>query len=129
VAGRFPLYTDADVHGPVVKALQSAEWDVLRGIAAYPEKTRDDIHFARAAKEQRVLVSNDLDMKMLAETWFLEGRIYRGLVWWPRSHYSQDGPRRLRGGLRGPRRARRPFRRLPDRPHQAKALSPLQPAP
>jgi hypothetical protein len=92
VAGRFPLYTDADVHGPVVKALQSAEWDVLRGIAAYPEKTRDDIHFARAAKEQRVLVSNDLDMKMLAETWFLEGRIYRGLVWWPRSHYSKMGP-------------------------------------
>ena len=23
MAGRFPLYTDADVHGPVVKALQS----------------------------------------------------------------------------------------------------------
>lgn len=92
MAGRFPLYTDADVHGPVVKALQSAEWHVLRGIDAYPEKTRDDIHFARAAKEQRVLVSNDLDMKMLAETWFLEGRIYRGLVWWPRSHYSMMGP-------------------------------------
>ena len=45
-----------------------------------PEKTRDHIHFARAAQEQRVLVSNDIDMKMLAETWFLEGRSYPGLV-------------------------------------------------
>ena len=92
MAGRFPLYTDADVHGPVVKALQSAGWDVLRGIDAYPEKTHDDIHFARAAKEQRVLVSNDIDMKMLAEKSFLEGRSYRGLVWWPRSHYAVMGP-------------------------------------
>jgi len=88
VAGRFPLYTDADVDGRVVKALRYAGWDVLRAIDAYPEKTRDHIHFARAAQEQRALVSNDLDMKMLAETWFLEGRSYPGLVWWPRSHYN-----------------------------------------
>lgn len=92
MAGRFPLYTDADVHGPVVKALQSTGWDVLRGIDAYPEKTPDEIHFVRAAKEQRVLVSNDLDMKMLAEKWFLEGRSYTGLVWWPRSHYAVMAP-------------------------------------
>jgi hypothetical protein len=67
--------------------------NVLRGIDVYPEKTRDDIHFARAAKEQRVLVSNDIDTKMLAERSFLEGRSYRGLVWWPRSHYAVMGPR------------------------------------
>ena len=30
MAGRFPLYTDADIHGPVVKALVSADWDVVR---------------------------------------------------------------------------------------------------
>ena len=92
MAGRFPLYTDADVDGPVVKALHSAGWDVLRAIDASAEKTSDDIHFAHAAREQRVLVSNDLDMKILAETWFLEGKGYRGLVWWPRSHYAVMGP-------------------------------------
>jgi hypothetical protein len=40
VAGRFSLYTDADVDGPVVKALQSAGWDVLRAIDAYREETQ-----------------------------------------------------------------------------------------
>jgi hypothetical protein len=62
VAGRFRLYTDTDVDGPVVKALR------------------------------RVLVSNDIDMKLIAETWFLEGRSFPGLVWWPRRHYAVISP-------------------------------------
>jgi len=49
VAGRVPLYTDTDIDAPVVKALRAAAWDILRGIDAYPEKTRDHVHFARAA--------------------------------------------------------------------------------
>ena len=92
MAGRFPLYTDADVHGPVVKALHLAGWDILRAIKAYREKTPDDVHFERAAQEGRVLVSNDIDMKMMAEAWFLEGRSFPGLVWWPRSHYAAMRP-------------------------------------
>jgi hypothetical protein len=76
----------------VVKALRSAGWDLLRGIDAYPEKTRDIVHFARAAQDRRVLVSNDRDMKAIAETWFGEGRQFPGLIWWPRSHYSQMSP-------------------------------------
>jgi len=92
VTGRFPLYTDTDVHGPVVKALRSAGWDILRGIEAYPERTHDDIRFVRAAQERRVLVSNDIDMKTLAEAWFLESRTFPGLVWWPRSHYAVMRP-------------------------------------
>lgn len=88
MAGRFRLYTDTDIDGPVVKALHAASWDVLRGIDAYPERTKDYIHFARAAQEGRVLVANDIDMKLLAETWFLEGRRFPGLIWWPRSHYA-----------------------------------------
>jgi len=92
VAGRFRLYTDTDVNGPVVKALRAAEWDILRGIDAYPERTRDHIHFARAAQEERVLVSNDIDMKAIAEAWFLDGRSFPGLAWWPRSHYAVMSP-------------------------------------
>jgi hypothetical protein len=30
VAARFPLYTDADVRGPLIKALKKAGWDVVR---------------------------------------------------------------------------------------------------
>jgi hypothetical protein len=45
VSGRFPLYTDADVQGQCIKALQQAGWDVLRAIDAFPEKTEDLSHF------------------------------------------------------------------------------------
>jgi hypothetical protein len=92
VAGRFRLYTDTDVDGPVVKALSTTGWDVLRGIDAYPERTKDDVHFTRAAKEGRVLVSNDRDMKAIAVAWFAEGRSFSGLAWWPRSHYAVMSP-------------------------------------
>lgn len=92
MAGRFRLYTDTDVNGPVVKALQTAAWDILRGIDAYPERASDRVHFARAAQEGRVLVSNDIDMKAIAERWFLEGSSFPGLVWWPRSHYAVMSP-------------------------------------
>jgi hypothetical protein len=89
VAGRFRLYTDTDVDGPVVKALIAAGWDVLRGIDAYPEGTEDEVHFARAAQDGRVLVSNDRDMKAIAVAWFVEGQSFTGLVWWPREHYGR----------------------------------------
>ena len=32
MAGRFPLYADADVRGPLIKALRNAGWDVVRAI-------------------------------------------------------------------------------------------------
>ena len=129
MAGRFRLYTDTDVDGPVVKALRGAGWELLRGIDAYPERTRDDIHFARAAREGRVLVSNDIDMQALAEAWFLEGRSFPGLVWWPRSHYAVMSPGDFRGGLRGAGPPGRSLRGLSHRPHQTDALTLLGPRP
>jgi hypothetical protein len=32
VAGRFPLYTGADVHGPLIFALRGRAWDLIRAI-------------------------------------------------------------------------------------------------
>jgi hypothetical protein len=58
---RFPLYTDADVHGPYVEALRRSGWDIVRAVDEFPEGTSDPIHFERAAREGRVLVSNDID--------------------------------------------------------------------
>ncbi len=92
MAGRFGVYTDTDVDGPVVKALVAAGWDVLRGIDAYPEGTSDRTHFEHAASAGRVLVSNDSDMKLLAERWTAEGRAFPGLVWWHRRHYATMSP-------------------------------------
>jgi len=92
VAGRFPLYTDADVNGPVVQALVDHGWDVLRAIDAFPEGTDDEVHFAYAGRENRVMVANDIDVKLLAERWHAEQRPFRGLVWWVREHYRRMKP-------------------------------------
>jgi len=87
VAGRFSLYTDADIQGPVIKALRGAGWDVLRAIEAFKERTVDPVHFARAAELGRVLVTNDEGQRQRARDWFLDGRAFPGLVWWPQLDY------------------------------------------
>lgn len=79
---RFPLYTDADIHGPYVEALRRKGWDVMRAVDAYPEGTDDPIHFERAVREGRVLVSNDLDQLAIALEWLSAGRAFPGLVSW-----------------------------------------------
>jgi len=83
VAGRFPLYTDADVHGPLILALRGRGWDVVRAIDLYPQGTADAVHFEHAARENRVLISNDQDMEGIANRWLAEGRPFRGLILWP----------------------------------------------
>lgn len=82
MAGRFPLYTDADVHGPYVDGLVLNGWNVLRAIDAYAEKTPDLPHFERAVREGRVLVSNDLDHLAIAHEWLKVGRAFKGIVTW-----------------------------------------------
>ena len=63
MAGRFALYTDADVHGPLIKALRNAGWDIVRAIDAFPERTPDLTHFEHAVALGRVLVTNDEDQE------------------------------------------------------------------
>jgi uncharacterized protein DUF5615 len=91
VAGRFPLYTDADVHGPLIDVLHERGWDLVRAIDFYPQGTADAVHFERAAKEHRVLISNDQDMEAIANRWLAEGRSFRGLILWPQEHYKRIG--------------------------------------
>jgi hypothetical protein len=55
MAGRVPLYTDADIHGPVVAALKLRGWDdvdvtdLARMIGRSPPRERD----AKIASEVR----------------------------------------------------------------------------
>ena len=91
MAGRFPLYTDADVHGPLIVALNERGWDLVRAIDFYPQGTADAVHFERAAKENRVLISNDRDMEAIASRWLAQGRLFRGLILWPQEHYKRIG--------------------------------------
>ena len=92
MAGRFPLYTDADVSGPVVEALQRAGWEVLRAVDAHPESTKDPVHFEHAAKDGRILVSNDRRFEGLARSWLEQGKTFRGMICWPRAHYARMTP-------------------------------------
>ena len=91
MAVRFPLYTDADVHGPLIIALRARGWDVVRAIEFYSQGTADTVHFERAASENRVLVSNDRDMEVIANRWLAQGRPFRGLILWPQEHYKRIG--------------------------------------
>jgi predicted nuclease of predicted toxin-antitoxin system len=91
VAGRFPVYADADVHGPLIAALRTRGWDVVRAIELYPQGTADATHFEAAAKQNRVLISNDHDMEVIANRWLAEGRPFRGLILWPQGHYKRMG--------------------------------------
>jgi hypothetical protein len=82
VAGRFPLYTDADIRGPFVDALIDGGWDVKRAVKAEREGTLDSVHFDRAVREGRVLVTNDHGLVELAIEWARAERRFPGLVTW-----------------------------------------------
>ena len=38
------------------------------------------------------MISNDLDLKLLALAWCEQNRNFTGLVWWPRRHYDTMSP-------------------------------------
>lgn len=84
MAGRFRLYSDADIHGPFVHALKRKGWDLVRAVDLYPEGQDDRTHFERAVREGRVFVSNDIDQVRIAQEWILAGRPFPGLITWPK---------------------------------------------
>lgn len=92
MAGRFPLYTDADINGQVVEALRNLGWDLLRAVDTFPEGTQDSVHFERAATEGRVLVTNDRRVETIGHAWLETHKAFRGLICWPRSHYRRMTP-------------------------------------
>ena len=89
MAGRFPLYTDNDVRGTLVKALLRASWNVVRGVDTLPEDALDPEHFEKAAELGRVLVTNDQRMVDIAHQWLEEDRRFAGMITWPRAHYNR----------------------------------------
>ena len=91
MAAGFPLYTDADVHCPLIAALRARGRDLVRAIDLYPQGTADAVHFEAAATQNRVLISNDQDMEVIANRWLAEGRLFRGLILWPQEHYKRMG--------------------------------------
>ncbi len=89
MAGRFPLYTDADVRGPLIKALRNAGWDIVRAIDEMVEGTLDPPHFERAVKLGRVLVTNDQGQEDRGHEWYETKRSFPGLIVWRQAVYDQ----------------------------------------
>lgn len=87
MAGRFPLYTDADICGPLIDALIKQGWDVLRAVDAFPEGTADRTHFERAAQEGRALVAHDVHQRQIALEWIRAGRAFPGLITWRQTQH------------------------------------------
>jgi predicted nuclease of predicted toxin-antitoxin system len=81
VAGRFPLFTDENIDGPIIQGLRHRGWDVQHAEEEFGEKTKDTPIFEHAAKQERVFVSTDHDILPIAKKWIQEGRPFR-LIWW-----------------------------------------------
>jgi hypothetical protein len=86
VASRFPIFTDADIHGAVVKGLVRRGWDVLRAVDVFPGNTKDEILFEYAAKHGRAIVTNDKGIQIIGRNWMQEGRSFRMIFWEKRHH-------------------------------------------
>jgi len=81
VAGRFPLFTDENVDGTIIRGLRQRGWDVQHAEEEFGEETDDTPIFEYAAKEGRVFVSTDHDILPIANQWLREGRSFR-MIWW-----------------------------------------------
>ena len=87
MAGRFPLYTDADVYGPLLDGLIHRGWDVVRAVRIRPEGEDDIIHFRLAAEQNRVLVACDHHQLRFALAWIDKGEPFRGYITWKQKHH------------------------------------------
>ena len=89
MAGRFPLYTDENVKGALIRALRQSGWDIVRAIDVFPEGTADDVHLEHAANQDRVLVTNDEPLQATAHQWLREGKTIPRLIEWPQEKYKR----------------------------------------
>ncbi len=80
MSGRFPLFTDENISGHLIKALVSHGWDVQRAVDVFGERTDDERLFAHAAERGRAFVTCDRPAEALAIRWLQEGRVFRGMI-------------------------------------------------
>jgi len=80
VPGRFALFTDENVDGPLIKALTARGWDVARAVDVFGERTDDEALFSYAAEHGRVFVTGDRPAEAVAIRWLREARAFRGMI-------------------------------------------------
>ena len=79
--GRFPLFTDENVDGPIIRGLRQRGWDVQHATEEFGEKTIDVPLLEHATGLERVMVSTDKHLLQIGEQWVEAGRAFR-LIWW-----------------------------------------------
>lgn len=89
MAGRFPLFTDENVQGTLVKALRRNGWELVRAVDVFPQGTDDEVQFEHAAEQGWILVTNDEPLEEIANRWLSEGRSFPGLIKWPQRHHQR----------------------------------------
>jgi hypothetical protein len=74
------LYADVHVPGPAIQQLRDRGVDVLAATEEGTNEVRDHELLALANSLQRVMVTQDIRFRVLAEEWQRTGRLFAGLV-------------------------------------------------
>lgn len=82
MAGRFPIFTDENTAKGVASALIERGWDVVRGVRTLEEGTPDDVLLEKSVELNRVLLSRDVDLEIIAHRWMRAWRSFPGLIFW-----------------------------------------------
>ena len=82
MAGRFPILTDENTAKGIAKALADRGWDVARSVHTVTAGTDDEVLLVKAAELNRVLLTRDVDLEVIAHRWLREWRPFPGVIFW-----------------------------------------------
>jgi Domain of unknown function (DUF5615) len=91
---RFSILTDENTAKGIAKALIDRGWDVVRGVCTLVQGTHDDVLLLKAVELNRVLLTRDVDLEVIAHRWLREWRPFPGVIFWrqePRQEKSTLG--------------------------------------
>jgi hypothetical protein len=82
VAGRFPIFVDENSAKGIGKELIKRGWDVVRGVLTVPLGTDDDVVLEKAVELNRVLLTRDVDLEIIALRWVQQWHPLPGVIFW-----------------------------------------------
>ncbi|MFN5857696.1 MAG: DUF5615 family PIN-like protein [Pseudanabaenaceae cyanobacterium] len=74
------LYMDVHIPQAITEQLRRRDIDVLTAIEDGSQKLPDDQLLVRVTELKRVLFTQDIRFRVLAETWQIEGKQFSGLI-------------------------------------------------
>jgi len=74
------LYADVHVPGPIIWQLRARGVDILAATEEQTNELPDDELLTLATSQSRVVVTQDIRFRVMAEVWQRSGRTFAGLV-------------------------------------------------